>query len=74
LNSTNKVIVGGLLYPLKSNLNLNKYHSNSLFGLEKDQIKFIVDGIYIKDDDKKEDLAVSKREFLNRVLEVADVK
>jgi 5-methylcytosine-specific restriction enzyme subunit McrC len=70
LNNKNHVVLGGLLYPLVSNPDLNTYHSNSLFGLEVERTKFIIDGIFIKDNDTKETLAIRKDDFLKRISDL----
>ena len=48
-----RVLLGGLLYPLSVKIddnNIATFHSNQLFGCDgKEQIPFIIDGIYCGD-------------------------
>nr|WP_315146210.1 hypothetical protein [uncultured Flavobacterium sp.] len=64
------VLFGGLLYPLSGNINTLKAHSKSLFGNENNQHSFIVDGVFVQNGMKMQDIIVSENEFLSRIEEL----
>ena len=70
------VIAGGLLYPLSkeySNEKASKNYSSSLFGEERDNTQFIVDGIDLRDTE----ISTIKREesaFLDRIADRVNLK
>lgn len=67
------VILGGLIYPLSQQLNKGKAHANGLFGkLEKQDTKFIVDGVYVTKGMSAMDLVENEKEFLSRIRSTID--
>jgi 5-methylcytosine-specific restriction enzyme subunit McrC len=68
----NDIIVGGLLYPLSNVIDTNKAHSNSLYGVDNNNIKFIVDGIYVDENQTMKDLIQTEGEFIARIASVLD--
>ncbi len=67
-NSEYDVIVGGLLYPLETDVDKSKSHSNQWIG--NDNVKFIVDGVNIpnpKDQDFSKALMNNEIDFVNRL-------
>ncbi len=61
------VIAGGLLYPLSNEFNIDRCYSNNLFGNRNNEIKFIVDGIYLKEDMTTEQIINSEENFITRL-------
>lgn len=64
------LVASGLIYPLTTNININNAHSNSTYGNELCDAKFIVDGIYVKEDQSMKDLMQNEEEFVNRIKTV----
>lgn len=61
------LIAGGLLYPLSTDMSLEKAYSETLYGSENNQIKFIVDGIYVSDVISLDGLINKENEFIDRI-------
>lgn len=63
----NQLIASGLIYPLSKEINTEKAHSESLYGNEKNEIKFIVDGIYVTKFHSMKELIKNEATFIERV-------
>ena len=61
------VVLGGLLYPLSEDLDAALAHSDYLFGNENIQTKFIVDGIYVNEGMRMDEIIEKEMEFLQRM-------
>lgn len=62
------LIFGGLLYPLSKPLITENTHSENLFGnINEQNVKFIVDGIYVNEEMSMKELLKSEKEFLDRI-------
>lgn len=62
------VVMGGLLYPLSVEPNEDIAHAQSLFGAKyREETKFIVDGIYLKDDMTLAQILESESSFIERI-------
>ncbi len=66
------VILGGLIYPLSKQSD-NKSISTSLFGNEKDEVKFIIDGIFVNETMSSEELILSENQFLQRIETLIEI-
>lgn len=70
-----KVILGGLLYPLEVDINENEFHSKELYGCDgKENIPFIVDGIYCSETDNKDSMDKSVEAMIDRIKNVLAAK
>lgn len=63
----NNLIASGLIYPLSKEMNTEKAHSESLYGNKDNEIKFIVDGVYVSEDHSMEELIKNEKAFIERV-------
>lgn len=66
----NELIASGLIYPLSRKLNLDKSHSNSLYGNDNNNVRFIVDGIYVDENQTMDDLIESENRFVKRMTQL----
>lgn len=63
----NKVLLGGLLYPISiSEPNRTKFHT-TLFEQKDNDTKFIIDGICMNIDTNREEIEGNTRSFIERV-------
>ena len=66
----NELIASGLIYPLSRKLNLDKSLSNSLYGNDNNNVRFIVDGIYVDENQTMDDLIESENRFVKRMTQL----
>ena len=66
----NDLVVSGLIYPLSKKINLDKSHSNSLYGNDNNNVRFIVDGIYVDENQTMDDLIESENRFVKRMTQL----
>ena len=66
----NELIASGLIYPLSKKINLDKSHSNSLYGNDNNNVRFIVDGIYVDENQTMDDLIESENRFVKRMTQL----
>ena len=66
----NELIASGLIYPLSKKLNLDKSHSNSLYGNDSNNACFIVDGVYVDENQTMDDLIESENRFVKRMTQL----
>ncbi|MEN9898277.1 MAG: hypothetical protein RLZZ66_1926 [Pseudomonadota bacterium] len=66
----NQLTASGLIYPLSKEINTEKAHSESLYGNDKNEIKFIIDGIYLKESHSMKDIIENEAAFIERVSSV----
>lgn len=63
------VVAGGLLYPLSGSYNTGATNCYHLWGENKEKIKFLVDGIYLKENGNFKE---SQEAFINRLKPLLD--
>lgn len=68
------LIASGLIYPLSRQLNSDKQHSEILYGNNKNGILFMVDGIYVHEEQTMEDLIESENIFIKRIASLINKK
>ena len=68
------VVLGGLIYPLSEKFKVKKSVSESLFGNERNEIQFAVEGIYVDKNMTSEELLESENQFLERIENLIEVK
>ena len=66
----NELIASGLIYPLSKKINLDKSHSNSLYGNDNNNVRFIVDGIYVDENQTMDDLIESENRFVKQMTQL----
>lgn len=65
--------MGGLIYPLSKEINIDKAHSINLFENQDINTKFIIDGIYITKEMSISDINEKENEFLLRIENLIDI-
>ena len=61
------LIACGLIYPLSKEVNTTKAHSAYIYGNRENDIKFIVDGIYVFENQTMKELIKNEMDFVERV-------
>ena len=61
----NNLIASGLLYPLSKDI--KEPHTETLYGNNSNEIKFIVDGIYVRNDQSMKALIEAEKVFIQRI-------
>jgi len=67
---SNQLVASGLLYPLSKKIEIKKAYSESIFGNNENEINFLVDGIYVSENQPMKDLIKEEIEFVSRVASV----
>jgi len=65
-----RISTGGLLYPLSKEINIDEAHSNNLYGMQNNHIRFIIDGIFVNEDSSMKEIIQKEGEFINRISSV----
>ena len=66
----NNLIASGLIYPLSREINTEKAHSKSIYGSKDNEINFIVDGVYVNENQTMKELIKNEEAFVNRIASV----
>jgi hypothetical protein len=61
------LIASGLIYPLSKQLNIDKSHSDTLYGNDNNDVRFIVDGVFVYENQTMEELIENENIFVNRM-------
>lgn len=61
------LMASGLIYPLSKAINSEKAHSKSIYGNNENEINFIVDGIYVSEDQTMQELIRNEEAFIERI-------
>lgn len=61
------VVLGGLIYPLSKDNDVNSSYANSLFESDQNDTGFIVDGIFVKEGMSEQEIITNEQSFLKRV-------
>lgn len=61
------LIASGLIYPLSKQLDIDKSHSNTLYGNNVNHVHFIVDGIYVYENQTMNELIENENIFVKRI-------
>lgn len=64
------LIAAGLIYPLSKQLVIDKSYANALYGSNSGDVPFIVDGVYVEEDQTMEGLIRSENVFIKRVTDL----
>ena len=63
----NNLVVSGLIYPLSKEIEAVKSHSVSMYGNDNNKTNFIIDGIYVSENQSMEELIKCEKAFIERV-------
>ena len=63
----NDLIASGLIYPLSKQINIDKLHSDTLYGNNNNNVNFIVDGVYVFENQTMDELIESENIFVKRM-------
>lgn len=63
----NDLIASGLIYPLSKQINIDKSHSDTLYGNNNNNVNFIVDGVYVFENQTMDELIESENIFVKRM-------
>lgn len=66
----NNLIASGLIYPMSKEMNIEKAHSKSIYGNDENETSFIVDGIFVNENQTMKDLINSEEKFISRISSV----
>lgn len=68
----NQIVASGLIYPLSKQIDTPKAHSLSIYGNDKNEIRFIIDGIYVSENQSLRELIKNEEAFIERVSSIID--
>jgi 5-methylcytosine-specific restriction enzyme subunit McrC len=63
----NDLLASGLLYPISKEINTVKAYSESIYGDDKNEMKFIVDGIFVHQNQSMKELIEAEKSFVERI-------
>ena len=66
----NNLIASGLIYPLSKQLNIDKSHSDTLYGNNDNDVQFIVDGVYVHENQTMYELIENENIFIRRMTDL----
>jgi len=66
----NDLIASGLIYPLSKEINVDKAHSKSIYGNNENEVKFIIDGIYVSENHSMKEQIENEKAFIDRVSNI----
>jgi 5-methylcytosine-specific restriction endonuclease McrBC regulatory subunit McrC len=69
----NDLIASGLIYPLSKEINTEKAHSETIYGNDENKINFIVDGIYVSENQSIKELIKHEEAFVSRIASVINI-
>lgn len=69
----NDLIASGLIYPLSKEINTEKAHSETIYGNDENKINFIVDGIYVFENQSIKELIKHEEAFVSRIASVINI-
>jgi 5-methylcytosine-specific restriction enzyme subunit McrC len=68
------LIASGLIYPLSKEINTQKAHAGSIYGNEENKSNFIVDGIYVGENQSMSELITNEEAFVSRIASIINEK
>ncbi len=63
----NDLIASGLIYPLSKQIDIHKSHSDTLYGNNDNDVHFIVDGVYVYENQTMDELIENENIFIKRM-------
>jgi len=70
----NDLIASGLIYPLSKQIDIDRSHSDTLYGNNDNDVHFIVDGVYLYENQTMDELIKNENEFINRFKKIISVQ
>lgn len=67
---SDKLLASGLIYPLSREINTKRAHSTSIYGNDENEISFIIDGIFVSQNQSMNELIKSEQEFVERIASI----
>lgn len=64
------LIVSGLIYPLSKQIDIDKSHSDTLYGYNDNDVQFIVDGVYVHENQLMSELIENEKIFIKRMKDL----
>ncbi|MDP3211945.1 hypothetical protein [Methylotenera sp.] len=64
------LIASGLIYPLSKQLEIDKSQCDTLYGNDKNEVRFIVDGVFVDQDQTMEMLIENENLFVKRIQDL----
>ncbi|MDM1551184.1 McrC family protein [Empedobacter falsenii] len=64
------LIVSGLIYPLSKQIDIDKSHSDTLYGNNDNDVQFIVDGVYVHENQLMSELIENENIFIKRMKDL----
>jgi 5-methylcytosine-specific restriction endonuclease McrBC regulatory subunit McrC len=66
----NSLIASGLIYPLSKQIDIKKTHADTLYGSNNNDVCFIVDGVFVHDNQTMEQLIENENKFIERISDL----
>lgn len=66
----NNLIASGLIYPLSKQFEIDKSHFDTLYGNDNNEVRFIVDGVFVDQDQTMEMLIENENLFVKRLQDL----
>jgi 5-methylcytosine-specific restriction enzyme subunit McrC len=66
----NNLVASGLIYPLSKEINTENAYSKSIYGNNINDIAFIIDGIFVKDEHTIKDVINNEQAFIIRIKKI----
>ncbi|MEO6230875.1 MAG: hypothetical protein ABJB11_21750 [Ferruginibacter sp.] len=66
----NDLKASGLIYPLSKEMNADKAHSKSIYGIDDNEVQFIIDGIYVSENHSMQELIKNEEAFVGRLSSI----
>lgn len=68
----NDLIASGLIYPLSKQIDIEKSHSETLYGNHNNEVYFVIDGVLVFDNQTMEELIENENEFIKRITNLTN--
>jgi len=65
-----RLVASGLIYPLSKEINTDKAHSKSIYGNDENEVKIIIDGIYVSENHSMQELINNEEAFVGRLSSI----
>lgn len=66
----NNLVASGLIYPLSEPIDIDKSYSSTLYGSNNNDVPFIVDGVYVHENQTMKDLIENEDIFIKRMTKM----
>lgn len=66
------LIASGLIYPLSKKIDSEYFHIETLYGDDNHDVRFVIDGVFVFENQTMEELIENENEFINRISHLAN--